>query len=91
MTEFNLDEKIKNAIEDVEIPLPILNFQVLGVMFSIYKRLEFGISFLETFPYKADGDIPLIFLNIGFAEIMFESKRVYKYLYKLKYKEELNI
>ena len=63
MTEFNLD-KIMKDIQHRDIPLPFLDFQIFGVLFSFYKKLEFGINLLETFPYRADGEIPCIFLDI---------------------------
>lgn len=90
----NIDEILREEINKETIDfsiIPLFSFQLFGVLFSMYKRVEFSIDILETNPYTPDGDFPLIFLDIGFISLTFESKRIYKYLYKKKYGEELNI
>ena len=89
----SIDEKISEEILDIDFDniIPLFDFHIFGVLFSIHKRFEFGIEALETFPYRADGEVPIIFLDIGFLSLTFENKSIYKYLYKKKYGEELDI
>ena len=93
MTKKSIDEVLHEKVNEINWDniIPLFTFHVFGVLFSIYKRFKFGIEALETSPYKADGDFPLIFLDIGFLSLTFENKKIYKYLYKKKYGEELNI
>lgn len=39
----------------------------------------------ETEPYALDGEVPLLFVFLGYFWITIESKRLYKYFYKRKY------
>jgi len=90
----NLDEKIKESIkkmENMDFAIPFFNISIFNVHFSLYKIREMYLDFCETNPYRPDGEIPLIFLRMGHLEIVFESKKLYKYLYKKKYNEELDI
>jgi hypothetical protein len=93
-TNKTIDEILKEAVENAELDDNrniLFDFYLFGVGFYIYNKFESYVEFLETFPYREDGDIPMIFLKLGFIEVTFENKKIYKYLYKRKYNEELDI
>ena len=92
----SIDEKLNEEIINIDFNniVPLFSFKIFGILFSVYKRFEFDIEMLETSPYRTDGKIPLIFLifvDIGFLSLTFENKKLYKYLYRKKYREELDI
>ena len=87
----NLDEKIRKDMEEVIIECPILDFYIFGTSFLFYRKPELFFDICETHPYAPDGDIPLIFIRLGWLEIIFESKWIYKKVYKRRYGEDLEI
>ena len=78
-----LEEHFKN--KDT-LPSPIKSFTIFGISILIWKHLKFRLEFLEISPYKLDGEVPIIFWELGPIEFIFENKFIYRYLYKLKYK-----
>lgn len=85
------EEKLWKGLEEVfrnkdSMPTPILSLHVLNISIQVWKHFKFKIEFLETYPYKIDGEVPMIFVYLGPIELVFENKFIYKYLYKLKYK-----
>jgi hypothetical protein len=84
----NLDEIINETIKNIEIETPLLDFHIFGVLFTIWKTAELSLELCETHPYTPDGDIPLIFVRIGFLDI---NKWLYKKIYDKKYDVNLEI
>ena len=64
---------------------PLFHFFLLGVSLFVWKSFKFKAEAMETEPYAFDGTIPYVFITAGFFEVMFESKCLYKLLYKRKY------
>lgn len=87
----NLDEILKKEVSTVGIDIPLLSLNILSSTVFLWKKWEVYVDFLETHPYRLDGDIPIIFVRLGFFEISLYSKKLYKFLYKKKYREELDI
>lgn len=67
---------------------PIFN---IGSFFTVWNKSQgWGIEPLITNPYKMDGEIPLVFINLGRVQFFFENKWLYKKVYKYIYGEELD-
>ena len=62
----------------------VYDFYYMGIYVLLTKSSNFFLDILETYPYKPDGEIPLIFLTIGRVHITFENKFLYSFLYKRK-------
>lgn len=87
------EEKLWEGLEEVfkdkdDLPSPIYDFQISGLSILIWKEFRFGVELLETYPYKEDGEVPMLFILIGPIELIFENKWIYRYLYKRKYKHD---
>ncbi len=50
-----------------------------------FTKFKFELDICETEPYAPDGDAPFIFVRIGWVEFMFESKTLYKLIYKRRH------
>lgn len=87
----NLDEILKKEVSTIDIDLPLFSIDILSSTVFTWRRWEVYVDFLETNPYRPDGDVPMVFIRLGFLEISLYSKKLYKFLYKKKYKEELDI
>jgi len=84
-------EMIKDSISKVEIDntIPLFDFHIFGVGFYINRKPELYFEICETFPYAPDGEVPLIFINVAWFEIIFESKWLYKKVYDRRYGVDL--
>lgn len=89
--KYNIDDIIEKEVKKAEIDCPIFSIYIFKVTVFIWRKFDIYLDFLETNPYALDGTIPIIFLRLGFLEISFYSKKIYKYLYKRKYNERLDI
>lgn len=56
---------------------PLWNFHIFGISFLVLKDFDFGVEALETAPYAPNGDIPVVFIRLGFLEVMIENKYLY--------------
>ena len=68
--------------------VPLLDFTVGNVTVFVWKKPEFHMTAMETSPYELDGETPLVFIQVGLVEVVFESKTLYKYLYRSKHKND---
>lgn len=84
----NLDAEFKKATENVEFPVPIYDRHLFNISFFIWKKPEIHLELVETWPYAPDGDVPMLMIQFGWIEIMFYSKRLYRYFYRKKYNED---
>ena len=74
-----------SELENVVTPTPLWYGDVLNLSFFIWSKPELNVEVCETEPYERDGSIPLIFLQIGWLEVMFYNHRLYNFLYNRKY------
>lgn len=81
----SLDKQIKDHIKNIDIPKPLSIFSIFDISVFIWKKPEFHIELVETWPYELDGQTPLIFAQFAFIEIAFFSERLYKFLYRRKH------
>lgn len=80
-----LSEQVNKEIKDLKIPEPILEFSFFSVSVFVWKYFNIEVDLVESYPYEPDGTTPLIMIQLGFVEFMFENKRLYSYLYKRKH------
>jgi hypothetical protein len=80
----NLDEKIRESMKDVVIPLPVSEIYAFGVSLFIWKEAKFEIDICETEPYQPDGSVPMLFFRFAWFELVFQNKTIYKFFYKRK-------
>ena len=80
----NIDDKIKQYMDGVKVPTTIFEYHKFGVSLFVWKLPEFYVDVIETEPYQLDGSVPLLMIKIGFVELMFENKLLYKIIYKRK-------
>jgi hypothetical protein len=64
---------------------PISNFRIGGLSVFIWRKFTLSLYVLETEPYRMDGEVPMVFLQIGPIEFVFENKFIYKRLYKREF------
>jgi len=64
---------------------PIFFKTVLGITLFVWKKFILEKGIITTEPYTWDGDYPIIYFRLGWLELMFENKRLYKFLYKREY------
>lgn len=81
----HIDKSINDAIRNVKHEEPLLCFSLWVSTVFIWRSFEVYIEAIETEPYELDGTTPLITLRIGWVEIMFESKQLYRIIYKRKW------
>ena len=62
------------------------DFYIFGIYVLLWNKFDIGLDILESY-YIADGELPLIFAELGFLYINFESRRIYDFIYKRKYGE----
>lgn len=85
----DFDKIIIDEIKSFEFNYPVFE---LGAWFSIWKQsVGWGVTLCETYPYAPDGEVPLVFIDIGKCQIMLDSPKLYKFFYKRKYGEVLDI
>ena len=87
----SITDKILQEIEANPIVCPIFDFSILGVSFLLWNKPETHLDLCETSPYAPDGDVPLIFIQLAYFEIMFYNKWLYKKIYKKRYGWDLDI
>lgn len=82
--KYNIDDLLKD-LEAYSLEKLWMHFTVFGVTFLFWKKWEFGYQLCETEPYARDGDVPIVFLLLGFIEIAVENSWLYRRLYKKRY------
>lgn len=88
MENKTFDERVREAIDNAPKPEePIHCFAGGHVLFLLYKAPKLELDICETYPYAPDGDVPLIFLRLGWFEFLFNNKFIYKTIYKRRYNE----
>ena len=74
----------KKEYEDDDYP-PLLYFPLFfKAHFYLNKKPHLCIDILETHPYALDGEVPFIFIDVGYIQFMLEWEWLYKILYKRK-------
>jgi hypothetical protein len=84
---------MKFSLDNIEIPKDT-NYPIfeLGSWFMVWKEsIDWGVNLCETFPYAPDGEVPLIFIDMGRCQITVDSRWLYKTIYERKYGERLDI
>jgi len=80
------DEKINKELKkDLDLPTPLVDFNLGPIGVFIWKYFDFSVDIIETYPYELDGSYPLIMIQLGWIEFLFENKLIYKYIYKIKH------
>lgn len=62
-----------------KLPIPIFSNLL------VYKSYQgFSMELCLTEPYCPNGEVPLIFIKLGFVEFIVESKWLYRRLYEIR-------
>ncbi len=82
----DIESHIEDESEGFDKTIPIKDFHILGLSIFINRDFTFHFFPIETEPYQLDGETPIVFLQVGWIELCFENKWIYKHLYKLRHK-----
>ena len=74
------DSQIRAGMQDLNVPEPVYCFVLFGITFFVWKKPEMRLELVETYPYAPDGEYPTMMLQIGWVELMFDSKLLYKFI-----------
>jgi hypothetical protein len=81
------DMQMSAAMQESNFTVPIWELYLTWITVFIWGELEMRLELVETEPYARDGSHPTIMLQLGWVELMFDSKVLYKFLYRKKYGE----
>ncbi|HLD91736.1 MAG TPA: hypothetical protein VI911_12115 [Patescibacteria group bacterium] len=83
-----LEEVFKNKDNPKYWKYMIWDIYLFGQSISIYNSSNgLKIYLCETYPYKTDGEVPLIFIDLWYINMTIDSLFLYKIAYWLKYRE----
>lgn len=68
-----------------EFKYPTALFCLFGISAFFEWEFHFELELLDAYPYRENGEIPMIFINFGPFEFIFENEFIYDYLYKRKH------
>ena len=80
----DLEKKIAENDNYTDNYNPIWWAYIWGISFFIVRQCELRLEAVETYPYRMDGEIPMVFIQVLWLEICVE----WKWLYKLTYKRQ---